>query len=139
MPGQTRKKKTAGAQTAGVQTAGAQTTCMGTDTEGGKYKTAGDLWRSELKDEQSRRGWYGVAEKYWDGQEANLNGVLGGYPETNGPDLRESKRFLDLLRLDGPLPTKSSSAGSTGGGLSVLDAGAGIGRVTSGLLLDMFD
>lgn len=101
----------------------------GEDTEGANYATVDDLWRRELGTTAGREGWYAKATTHWEQQEASINGVLGGYPETNGPDLRESKRFLELLRC---------SASSPGFG-TALDCGAGIGRVTVGLLQLMFE
>ncbi|CAK8997715.1 N-terminal Xaa-Pro-Lys N-methyltransferase 1-B (Alpha N-terminal protein methyltransferase 1A-B) (Methyltransferase-like protein 11A-B) (X-Pro-Lys N-terminal protein methyltransferase 1A-B) (NTM1A-B) [Durusdinium trenchii] len=40
----------------------------------------------------SRRGWYQKAADHWAAQAATLDGVLGGFPETSEPDLRESRR-----------------------------------------------
>jgi len=100
----------------------------GEDSNGKKYKDIGDLWQKELSGESGRNGWYAQATNYWEAREASVDGVLGGYPETSGPDLRESKRFLDLVK----------KAPSPPGFGSVLDCGAGIGRVTSGLLLHHF-
>ncbi|CAK9008980.1 unnamed protein product [Durusdinium trenchii] len=78
----------------------------------------------------SRRGWYQKAADHWAAQAATLDGVLGGFPETSEPDLRESRRFLDLVSSRAPNPPKREI---------VLDCGAGIGRVTKGLLLDLFE
>lgn len=100
----------------------------GEDSDGKKYKDVGDMWDKELRGEDGRKGWYARATSYWEAMEANVNGVLGGYPETSGPDLRESKRFLELIKK-APNPPVFDS---------VLDCGAGIGRVTSGLLLNHF-
>lgn len=100
----------------------------GEDSEGKKYKDVCDMWKSELSGEDGRRSWYARATSYWEAREANVNGVLGGYPETSGPDLRESRRFLELIK-GAPCPPGFGSA---------LDCGAGIGRVTAGLLLDLF-
>lgn len=100
----------------------------GEDTDGKKYKDVGDMWKKELSGEDGRRSWYARATNYWEAREASVDGVLGGYAETSGPDLRESTRFLDLIKK-GPSPPKFGSA---------LDCGAGIGRVTTGLLLNHF-
>jgi len=86
------------------------------------------MWSEELADESGRASWYAKATEHWESQEATINGVLGGYPETNGPDLRESKRFLDMIIRQPSSPRF---------GLA-LDAGAGIGRVTKGLLAQCF-
>lgn len=100
----------------------------GTDTSGRKFANVEEMWSKEVADEKARSSWYDKGASYWSGQEANLRGIMGGYPETSAPDLRESKGFLKLLR-DTPTPPVFGT---------VLDCGAGIGRVTSGLLLHEF-
>lgn len=100
----------------------------GADTAGTSYKSISELWKKELVDDDKRRQWYGKATDYWQAQEPTLAGIMGGYPETSGPDLRESKRFLQYIR-EGPNPPAFHTA---------LDCGAGIGRVTKNLLLDEF-
>lgn len=100
----------------------------GADTEGNSYKNICDMWTQELADEEKRKRWYEKASAHWQEQEASLTGILGGYPETNGPDLRESRRFLELVQQK-PNPPEFGR---------VLDCGAGIGRVSSGLLLPEF-
>ena len=55
---------------------------------------------------------------YWKKASANVLGVLGGLPETHGPDIDASGRFLSALEaLREPIGTER-----------VLDAGAGVGR-----------
>jgi len=95
-----------------------------------KMPDAADLfWDQELK-KQTKEGWYLKALHYWDAQEASVNGVLGGYGHTTGPDLRESGRLVKLLR--GRKDVKFGFG-------RVLDCGAGIGRISEGLLLKEFD
>lgn len=66
---------------------------------------------------------------YWKAAEANVFGVLGGLPETHGPDIAASARFLRALEaLPKPVTTGR-----------VLDAGAGVGRVAEALLLRRFE
>eukprot|EP00747_Dinoflagellata_sp_TGD_P168866 gnl/TRDRNA2_/TRDRNA2_196291_c0_seq1.p1 gnl/TRDRNA2_/TRDRNA2_196291_c0~~gnl/TRDRNA2_/TRDRNA2_196291_c0_seq1.p1 ORF type:complete len:250 (+),score=45.62 gnl/TRDRNA2_/TRDRNA2_196291_c0_seq1:135-884(+) len=100
----------------------------GEDTEGKEYTSLEDLWKKETGTDSARKNWYAKAVSYWEGQAASLDGVLGGYAETHGPDLRESKRFLELIK-------KGSRPPNWG---RVLDCGAGIGRVARGLLLNFF-
>ncbi|KAI0383106.1 alpha-N-methyltransferase NTM1 [Hypomontagnella monticulosa] len=67
--------------------------------------------------------------KYWAGIDADVNGMLGGYPAVSRVDLRGSRSFLAKLGL-----------GRTGGVKNIrraLEGGAGIGRITQGLLLEM--
>lgn len=97
----------------------------GSDSAGEKYESHLELW----SDDQKRAGWYKKAGEYWSSQAATVDGVLGGFPETSEPDLRESRQFLDLLFRSPHPPDRGT----------VLDCGAGIGRVSKGLLLDRFD
>lgn len=68
---------------------------------------------------------------YWNSVSSDINGMLGGYPQTTRIDLQGSSNFLTKLRrgkqgaTKQPLPPLSR----------VADCGAGIGRITKGLLL----
>ncbi|KAF2271645.1 uncharacterized protein EI97DRAFT_387407 [Westerdykella ornata] len=69
---------------------------------------------------------------YWNSVSSDLNGMLGGLPETSRVDLQGSSNFLTKLRRRGtqrntkqPLPPLRR----------VADCGAGIGRITKGLLM----
>ncbi|KAI0887372.1 alpha-N-methyltransferase NTM1 [Annulohypoxylon maeteangense] len=67
--------------------------------------------------------------RYWSGVEPDVNGMLGGFPAVSRIDLRSSGSFLAKLGL-----------GRTKGAKNVkraLEGGAGIGRITEGLLLDV--
>ncbi|KAI5867992.1 alpha-N-methyltransferase NTM1 [Durotheca rogersii] len=69
------------------------------------------------------------SRRYWSGVDADVNGMLGGFPGVSRVDLRGSRSFLAKLGL-----------GRTGGRKAVaraLEGGAGIGRVTEGLLLEV--
>ncbi|KAK4235908.1 alpha-N-methyltransferase NTM1 [Achaetomium macrosporum] len=69
--------------------------------------------------------------KYWEATEANVDGMLGGLPHTDHisrVDIRGSRNFLAKLGI-GSKPGQRVAA-------SALEGGAGIGRVTQGLLLD---
>ncbi len=62
--------------------------------------------------------------------------MLGGFEETSAPDLKASNKFLNQIKIlaEGKLPKKPNF--KTG---RALDCGAGMGRVTKGLLLKQFD
>jgi protein N-terminal methyltransferase len=68
---------------------------------------------------------------YWNRVSSDNNGMLGGYPQTSRIDLQGSSNFLTKLRRGKaqaskqPLPPLER----------VADCGAGIGRITKGLLL----
>jgi protein N-terminal methyltransferase len=69
--------------------------------------------------------------EYWNSVSSDVNGMLGGYPQTSRIDLQGSSVFLAKLRRGKsqaskqPLPPLERAA----------DCGAGIGRITKGLLL----
>jgi protein N-terminal methyltransferase len=69
--------------------------------------------------------------EYWNSVTSDVNGMLGGFPQTSRIDLQGSSNFLTKLRRGRiqaskqPLPPLDR----------VADCGAGIGRITKGLLL----
>lgn len=69
-------------------------------------------------------GWYEKSEMYWEGQQASLAGMLGGLDVLHSRDIAASKKFLNGLNV---------------GRDRALDVGAGIGRVTRGLLVPHFN
>lgn len=74
---------------------------------------------------------YDDAIQYWSGVPATVNGVLGGFGETNLPatDVKGSRAFLKKLDLQFP----------EGHVFYGLDIGAGIGRVTRDFLSKVCD
>ncbi|KAK3328192.1 S-adenosylmethionine-dependent methyltransferase-like protein [Cercophora scortea] len=68
-------------------------------------------------------------KKYWEGINADVDGMLGGFAHITKVDLQGSRNFLAKFGI------------GTRNGLrvvpSALEGGAGIGRVTEGLLLDV--
>eukprot|EP00850_Spirogloea_muscicola_P026745 SM009998S25064 [mRNA] locus=s9998:29:511:- [translate_table: standard] len=62
----------------------------GVDSEGRHYETPADMWRAEL----GRGDWYARGVTYWEGVEATVDGVLGGYGTVSGRDIAESAAFL---------------------------------------------
>jgi len=74
-------------------------------------------------EELNRRAWYAKGATYWKKVDATLDGVLGGFAHVSPIDISESKTFLRVIKCpDG----------------HAIDCGAGIGRVTSGLLIPYF-
>ncbi|KAM6515494.1 hypothetical protein FSOLCH5_009719 [Fusarium solani] len=65
-------------------------------------------------------------KKYWEGIEADVNGMLGGIPSVTRIDLQGSRTFLARLGISIKTGRKMVSR--------ALEGGAGIGRVTEGLL-----
>ncbi|KAH8904884.1 hypothetical protein BR93DRAFT_898236 [Coniochaeta sp. PMI_546] len=78
-----------------------------------------------------------VSKKYWEGVEADVNAMLGGVPMVGGfsyvskVDLQGSRSFLAKLGIGSKNGRRRVAA--------ALEGGAGIGRVTEGLLLDIAD
>ncbi|OTA95688.1 hypothetical protein M434DRAFT_393539 [Hypoxylon sp. CO27-5] len=67
--------------------------------------------------------------RYWSAIDADINGMLGGYPSVSHIDLRGSRSFLAKLGLGRVKGQKAVRR--------ALEGGAGIGRITQGLLLDL--
>lgn len=72
---------------------------------------------------------YVKAQKYWSGVDATINGMLGGFSQISSNELNSSRLFLDELYRSRPCPERKVA----------LDCGAGIGRVSKGLLLPYFE
>jgi protein N-terminal methyltransferase len=72
--------------------------------------------------------WYDGAVDYWSKQDRSINGVLGGYAVLHAPDVADSTAFLQgLSTLDEP-PEMGT----------VVDCGAGMGRVSKAVMLPLF-
>jgi SAM-dependent methyltransferase len=103
----------------------------GSDADGTKYTTAEELWQQE-RSKGLQQSWYGAAISYWSSVPATVDGVLGGYGRVSPLDLTESASFLDALAAQG-CSTMPGSADSR-----AVDCGAGVGRITGGLLMQRF-
>lgn len=109
----------------------------GDDSEGVTYGNLQDFWKQELGSTPSaddtsapsahpgkRQQWYKEGLKYWDEAPATVNGVLGGFGHITKYDISSSAGFLRNL------PDLQFNR--------AVDVGAGIGRVTNGLLIPLF-
>lgn len=72
---------------------------------------------------------------YWSQVAADNDGMLGGFEEVTGPDLKESRRFISQVRRI--LRNNLSAQPPLDKIDRVVDCGAGIGRITKGLLVDV--
>ncbi|KAG8385173.1 hypothetical protein BUALT_Bualt03G0014400 [Buddleja alternifolia] len=108
----------------------------GTDSDGREFKSAEEMWREEVGDGDplKKSQWYSQGVGYWQGVEATVNGVLGGYGHVNGPDIKDSEAFLNSI-----LTEKFPDAAGRGRRLVALDCGSGVGRVTKNLLIRYFN
>jgi protein N-terminal methyltransferase len=102
----------------------------GTDADGTRYKSAEELWAKEKK--KGAKKWYGSAIEYWNSVPATVDGTLGGFGQVSPADLSESAMFLDAL-ADAGYNTRATGTMSR-----AVDCGAGVGRITQGLLAARF-
>lgn len=99
------------------------------------------MWRKEIglgegEEEEAaasakRHDWYQKGISYWQGVDASVDGVLGGYGHVNEIDVKGSEGFLKPLLMD--------RFGSRTRHIVALDCGSGIGRITKNLLLRHFN
>ncbi|KAH6782286.1 alpha amino-terminal protein methyltransferase [Perilla frutescens var. hirtella] len=106
----------------------------GVDSDGREFKSADEMWREEVGDGDplKKSQWYSQGVGYWQGVEATVDGVLGGYAHVNEPDIEDSEAFLNSV-----LSERFPDAGR-GRRLVTLDCGSGIGRITKNLLIRYF-
>ncbi|KAL4590278.1 hypothetical protein LXL04_003205 [Taraxacum kok-saghyz] len=105
----------------------------GLDSNGREFKNADEMWREEVGDSQKKLDWYRNGVGYWQGVDASVDGVLGGYGHVNEPDIKSSEAFLNTL-LNELIPNAGRNRH-----LVALDCGSGIGRVTKNLLIRYFN
>ncbi|CAI9285290.1 unnamed protein product [Lactuca saligna] len=105
----------------------------GLDSNGREFKSADEMWREEVGDSQKKLDWYRNGVGYWQGVDASVDGVLGGYAHVNEPDIKASEAFLNTLL------TELVPNGGRNQHLVALDCGSGIGRVTKNLLIRYFN
>ncbi|XP_073140401.1 alpha N-terminal protein methyltransferase 1 isoform X2 [Henckelia pumila] len=99
----------------------------GIDSDGREFKNPQEMWREEVgeSDPLKKAQWYSQGVGYWQGVEATMDGVMGGYANINEPDIEASESFLNAL-----LSERFPNAGR--------DCGAGIGRISKNLLIRYF-
>jgi galactose mutarotase-like enzyme len=107
----------------------------GSDSEGRQYDSIEEMWECQGVlasdgDAADVSTWYDRAAQYYEENcPANLDGVLGGFANITDLDLEGSKRFIRELEALNPSFQWSSGAAA--------ECGAGIGRVTKGLLISL--
>mmetsp|Transcript_10622 Transcript_10622/g.30241 ORF Transcript_10622/g.30241 Transcript_10622/m.30241 type:complete len:255 (+) Transcript_10622:263-1027(+) len=106
----------------------------GLDSEGKAYMDPSELWKLESGTSEKKEQWYTKAVTYWEQQPETYDGVLGGYGYVSSIDARDSSTFLKKV-FAGPLNEKKAGTRK----LTVVDCGAGVGRVSIELLLHHFD
>lgn len=73
--------------------------------------------------------YYQDAKKYWSTISPTVDGMLGGFGSISFTDIRGSEQFLKNLFKLKPVPGRGQA----------LDCGAGIGRVSKNLLMNLFE
>ncbi|EWS73135.1 AdoMet-dependent proline di-methyltransferase (macronuclear) [Tetrahymena thermophila SB210] len=86
-----------------------------------------NLWDG---DDEFQKEWYSKGNQYWQTCESNYDGVMGGYGHLNDLDIKFSRYFLQQLQEKFPQLSQNFNR--------ALDCGAGIGRVTKELLMNVF-
>ncbi|KAI4324170.1 hypothetical protein L6164_023727 [Bauhinia variegata] len=105
----------------------------GLDSNGREFKNADEMWREQIGDTSKKTEWYRQGVGYWEGVEASVDGVLGGFGNVNEADIRDSEAFLKILL------SERLARGNSGQPLVALDCGSGIGRITKNLLIRYFN
>ncbi|XP_039061557.1 alpha N-terminal protein methyltransferase 1-like [Hibiscus syriacus] len=108
----------------------------GTDSDGREFKSSQEMWREQVGDggdDPKKSQWYREGVAYWEGVEASVDGVLGGFGQVNDADINGSEAFLNTL-----LHERFGDAGRNQH-LVALDCGSGIGRITKNLLIRYFN
>lgn len=99
-------------------------TFVGSDTNGHQYVSIDDMWSG-----QNLKTWYSESLAYYDENcPSTVDGVLGGLGEVSDADLAGSRSFVESLGFSANSRKKMAC-----------ECGAGIGRVSKGLLLDVCD
>jgi protein N-terminal methyltransferase len=109
----------------------------GKDTDDNYYDSIEEFWRHHgfLDKETIVTMWYKSSKEYWETEDnvpATIDGMLGGWSILSEPDLAASKQFLqEVINLRPQLSERIKSDQET----RACECGAGIGRLTKGLLL----
>jgi len=110
----------------------------GYDTNGTEYTTVEDMWKVELEEKEKdsdKPAWYAKGITYWEGVDASVDGVLGGYGRVSATDAKDSREFIQEVVLSAEAQAEAAAGKRS---LVALDCGAGVGRVTEQTLLPHF-
>jgi protein N-terminal methyltransferase len=88
------------------------------------------MWTEHAGDDHKKTQWYHDGVAYWEGVEASVDGVLGGFGQVSDLDIKGSEAFLNTLFAERLNKNQQ---------LVALDCGAGIGRITKNLLIRYFN
>lgn len=115
----------------------------GTDSDGNEYESIEEFWKSQgflddddNDDDDDRIQWYKASHRYWEHESnapATIDGMLGGFSVLSERDLIASEKFLKTVLTQKPLLYEKIKDPQIA--TRACECGAGIGRVTKGLLL----
>ncbi|CAN0921716.1 Alpha N-terminal protein methyltransferase 1 [Linum grandiflorum] len=105
----------------------------GLDSEGRQFTSPDEMWTEYTGDDSKKHQWYHEGISYWQGVEASVDGVLGGYGHVNDADVKDSEAFIKSLF------SELFPDGGRNRHLVALDCGSGVGRITKNLLLKHFN
>lgn len=109
----------------------APTVFRGNDSDGNAYDSVDVMWQTEGVSESNKAEWYDRASQYYeDNCPETIDGVLGGFANITDLDLEGSRDFVkEIQQIRGGGWSWSLGAAA--------ECGAGIGRVSKGLLLGL--
>jgi protein N-terminal methyltransferase len=104
---------------------------VGSDSYGETYSSIEEMWASEgVVAGEDNADWYERAAAYYEDHcDATVDGVLGGFAHITELDLDFSRNFVTAVQTERPGLEWDDGA--------ACECGAGIGRVSKGLLLEL--
>lgn len=101
----------------------------GNDSRGNSYDSVENMWQAQGVSDTNKSEWYDRASQYYEENcPETIDGVLGGFANISDLDLEGSRGFVKELE-------QQLGAGWTWSVGGAAECGAGIGRVSKGLLL----
>jgi galactose mutarotase-like enzyme len=111
----------------------------GSDTNGNSYESSNHMWMHEQAlTAAGKREWYERAADYYaQNCPETIDGVLGGFASVSQLDLEGSRAFVEELQQLRTAGASSSSGLPNWSKSTACEMGAGLGRVSKGLLLPL--
>ena len=101
---------------------------VGSDTDDNQYSSLEEMWTIQLAGD-GKTAWYNRAADYYEENcDSTIDGVLGGFAELSDVDLANSREFVQHIENVRSIKWSDGAA---------CECGAGLGRVTKGLLLSL--
>jgi galactose mutarotase-like enzyme len=108
----------------------------GTDSDGNHFYSLDDMWEHQGVTQESSLSWYERAALYYkENCPSTIDGVLGGFASISESDLEGSRQFFrELEDIRPSLQSWTTKASNGQQRKRACECGAGLGRVTKGLL-----